>query len=61
LLVASMNRQLAEWAARFPHATVKTERMHEAEVIALVADGRAQGDHLYNHCWAVGYASEGKA
>jgi hypothetical protein len=35
--------------------------MHEAEVIALVADGRAQGDHLYNHCWAVGYASEGKA
>jgi hypothetical protein len=47
-----------QWAARFPNATVQTERMTEGEIVALVAHGRAQGDHLYSHSWAIGERSK---
>ena len=57
LLVASMNKQREAWAAKYHNATVKTERMTEADTIALVSHGRAQGDHLYNHAYAIGQAS----
>ena len=57
-LVEGMNRQREEWAARFPRATVRTERLTYDETRRLVAEGKAKGDHLYSHCWAVGWASQ---
>ena len=40
-LRASMERQQAEFAARYPNATVKTERMPYADCVALVAVAEA--------------------
>lgn len=52
-LVESMNRQVAFWSAKFPKATVKTERMSRAECIKLVGDPDANR----NLAWEIGSQS----
>lgn len=56
-LTASMNQQRELFAARFPNATVKTERMSEADTRALVGDS----DKNRNACWEIGNQSNGEA
>jgi hypothetical protein len=40
LLAENMNRQAEAWRLRYPKAIVRTERMSEADTIALVAYDR---------------------
>lgn len=56
-LVDSMNRQRENWAARFPNATVRTERMTEAECVRLVAAGRELTPPGGCYCWMIGELS----
>lgn len=55
-LVASMNEQRATFAARYPNATVKTERMSVSDTQALVGDPDANR-HL---AWEIGKQSNGE-
>ncbi len=59
-LFAGMNRQREQWAARYPNATVKTERMCESECRRLVADAKALG-HLRYLEQEIGEASNAAA
>lgn len=55
-LRANMDRQREAFAARFPKATVQTERMTDADTIKLVALHRDN----HNIAWEIGRASEGE-
>lgn len=55
ILGAGMEAQRDEWAARYPNATVKTERMSEVDTMALVAAGRL--GPLRNWAYEIGQAS----
>lgn len=56
-LVENMNRQREAWAANYPNATVRTERMDEADVVALVRHGRENSRPGSSYCWDIAYAS----
>lgn len=55
-LVGNMNRQVANWSAKFPKATVKTERMSHADCVKLVGDPDANR----NLAWEIGNLSNGE-
>lgn len=54
LLIVSMNAQRERWSAAYPRATVRTERMTEADTIALVA---ADESRSRNRAYEIGQAS----
>lgn len=54
LLVDDMNKQRETWAARFPNAIVKTERLSEIETMRLVALDNVPLESL---AWDIGRAS----
>lgn len=56
-LAASMNQQRETFSARFPRATVKTERMSVSDTKALVGDPDANR----NLAWELGNLSNGEA
>ena len=56
-----MRRQAAEFAARFPNATVRTELLTEAETIKLCAQHKGPEWHLRSASWEIGQASKGEA
>ena len=51
----SMNRQRENWTALFPNAIVKTERMTDADIRALVAS-----ENHHSAPWEIGDLSNGR-
>ena len=58
VLAESCERQRQLFAARFPNAIVKTERMTESETRELVAEGGKTTEDRSALVWAIGKASD---
>jgi hypothetical protein len=60
LLADDIKEQIAFFRAKFPNAIVKTERMHDAECIALVTAGNAlvNNEPGRSAVWEIGLASK---